>query len=291
MNTRRWHADDGDLARLADGTDDPSSAASLETHLLRCAECRRRAGNARRPPPSSELRAGTRWPTRSTGPSRTRCCVRSAMATPGLLQAAWLAAVLLVWLVPLVAARPSATAACSRCWCWHRSRRSPRWPSPTATRSDPAGELALATPTAGLRLVAPARAAGRPSRAARRRRAARGRLLDRRLPMRLALGWLLPGLALAVTGGPGRHDPARSATSSSPRRLGRSGSSPSRGPPPRARARRRRRRPGRRPRASSRPRGRARGGRPHPRPPRRRRLPEDHMSTTDTATHTPRARC
>ena len=95
--------------------------------------------------------------------------------------------------------------------------------------AEPAGELALATPTAGLRVVAaravlvalPAVPVGV------------GVALLLGLPTPVAFGWLLPGAALAVAGGPGRHDPAGSLGR---RRVPgrRSGPWPSRGPPRRA---------------------------------------------------------
>ena len=89
--------------------------------------------------------------------------------------------------------------------------------------SDPAGEICLATPTAGLRLVAMralvvslaalplafARSAGR-------------RHLDQAVPMRLAVAWCLPGLALAalvLLAGTTRIDPLHVALAVE-RRLG-----------------------------------------------------------------------
>jgi hypothetical protein len=38
--TTTWHVDDAALARWIDGTDGSVSGASVEQHLLTCAECR-----------------------------------------------------------------------------------------------------------------------------------------------------------------------------------------------------------------------------------------------------------
>ena len=49
-----WHAHPDDLAAYVAGDDDPVLAASVETHLLRCADCRTALARATRTAPGGE---------------------------------------------------------------------------------------------------------------------------------------------------------------------------------------------------------------------------------------------
>ena len=207
--TQTWHADEETLRAWADGSAAPVLAASLEAHLLRCDECRRRTAVIAPHSPGSDV--VRRWDALADRIDRPRAnpLLRLGLATPGL-RTAWLASVLLLLTLPVVVAvldlrlpvfmalapvAPLAAVALTY-----------------GRHAEPAGELALATPTAGLRVVA-ARAVLVALSAVP---VGVGVALLLGLPTPVALGWLLPGAALAslvVLAGTTRLDPAVVAAS------------------------------------------------------------------------------
>ena len=211
-----WHADDQDLTTYLAGAAPLVLAASLESHLLGCASCRARLG-ALSGPTERDLAWG-RLAERVDRPSRSPWIVRSAVATPMMVRAA-LVAVLLVGLVPLVAATAFGEAGLLTLLVL--APLAPVCAVALAYRdgSDPSGELALATPSAGLRLVALrallVSAVALPL--------AFGVLLAADLwiadvPLRLAFAWCLPGLALSalvLLAGTTRIDPLHVALAAS----------------------------------------------------------------------------
>lgn len=211
-----WHADDQDLTTYLAGGAPLVLAASLESHLLGCASCRARLG-ALSGPTELDLAWG-RLAERVDRPSRSPWIVRSAVATPMMVRAA-LVAVLLVGLVPLVAATAFGEAGLLTLLVL--APLAPVCAVALAYRdgSDPSGELALATPSAGLRLVALrallVSAVALPL--------AFGVLLAVDLwiadvPLRLAFAWCLPGLALSalvLLAGTTRIDPLHVALAAS----------------------------------------------------------------------------
>ena len=202
--TQTWHADEETLRSWASGAAAPVLAASVEAHLLRCDECRRRTSAQ-----SAGDSAGDsvrRWEELADRIDRPRShpLLRLGFATPGL-RGAWLASLLVLLALPVVvsvlgdrlplfmALAPVAPLA-AVALAYGRN-------------TEPAGELALVTPTAGLRVVAvrallvavPAVPIG-----------VGGALLFG-LPTTLAFGWLLPGAALAslvALAGTTRLDPS-----------------------------------------------------------------------------------
>jgi hypothetical protein len=204
-----WHADDQDRgAYLASGTS-PVLVASLESHLMGCAACRARLGTLSSP--TERDLAWDRLADAVDRPSRSPWIVRSAVATPVMLRAALLATVL-VGLVPLVAA--SAFGDLGIVVLLVLAPLAPVAAVALAYRdsSDPSGEMGLAAPAAGLRLVA-LRALLVSTVALP---LAVGVLLAvdawlGDLPLGLAFAWCLPGLALAalvLLAGTTRIDPA-----------------------------------------------------------------------------------
>ena len=202
--TQTWHADDETLRSWASGAAAPVLAASIEAHLLRCEECRHRTSTLS--PARTESDAVRRWDALADEIDRPRSVpfMRLGLSTPGL-RAAWVTALLVLLAlpaviglvgdrVPLVTALAPVAPLAAVALAYHRS-------------SDPAGELALAVPTAGLRLVA-ARAVIVALSAVP---VGVGGALAAGLPAQVALGWLLPGAALAalvVLAGTTRTDPA-----------------------------------------------------------------------------------
>jgi len=211
-----WHADDQHLAAYVAGDAAPVLAASLETHLLGCADCRGRlAGLSSR---TEQELAWARLADSVDRPSRSPWMVRSAVATPVMVQAAAVA-VLLVGLVPLLAA--TAWGDRGLVTLLVLAPLAPVAAVALAYRdtSDPSGEIGLVAPTAGLRLVA-LRAL---LVAAVALPLAVGVLLAvdhwiDPVPVRLAFAWCLPGLALAalvLLAGTTRLDPAHVAVAAS----------------------------------------------------------------------------
>jgi len=207
--TQTWHADEETLQAWADGSAAPVLAASLEAHLLRCDECRRRTATLAAPSPRSD--SVRRWDALADRIDRPRSSplLRLGLATPGL-RTAWLASILLLLTLPVVAAvldvrlpvfmalapvAPLAAVALTY-----------------GRDAEPAGELALAAPAAGLRVVA-ARAVLVTLSAVP---VGVGVALLVGLPAGVAFGWLLPGAALAslvALAGTTRLDPAVVAAS------------------------------------------------------------------------------
>ena len=200
-----WHAHPNDLAAYVAGDDDPVLAASVETHLLRCADCRTalaRAAAPRRGAPS----AG--WDTLAAvvDTPRSAPLARLGVSTRPL-RAAWLLAALLVLLVPVVPALVTGRGLPTLLLALAPIAPSLAVVLAYRTSADPAGEMALAAPVAGLRIVS-ARALLVGLVAAPLGVAA-ALLLDQ--PLAVALGWLLPGLALSslvLLAGTTRVDPA-----------------------------------------------------------------------------------
>lgn len=207
-----WHADDHDLDAYRTGSTSPVLAASLETHLLGCADCRGRLG-ALADPAEQEV-AWSRLADAVDRPSRSPWIIRSAVATPLMVQAA-LIAVLLVGLVPLIAS--TALGEAGVVILLVLAPLAPVAAVALAYRdtSDPSGEMGLAAPAAGLRLVA--LRALLVSTVALPLAVAVLLAVDTWLgdvPVRLAFAWCLPGLALAalvLLAGTTRIDPVQVA--------------------------------------------------------------------------------
>jgi hypothetical protein len=210
-----WHADEGDLVAYLGGGGMAVVDASVEAHLLACAGCRDRLAQL-----SGDHELEQAWdrlvdvidrPTTTFVQRLTpgRATILPTVATPPMLRAA-LVAVTLVGLIPLLPAvmfgerglalllflaplAPATAVAVSyRQW------------------SDPAGEVTLASPSAGLRLVA--MRALVVSLMALPFAVAVGWLSD--MPIRLAFAWCLPGAALAgvvLLAGTTRLDPLHAA--------------------------------------------------------------------------------
>lgn len=205
MNT--WHVSEHELTDYLSGTAGAVLTASVETHVLGCAQCRgslaAAGGGAARPdterrwaalveqidrPPSPRWSRWARW-----SGAHPSLVTRASVSSPPLL-AAWLSALALVLLLPVlpvVLAGQEATTALLAV-----APLAPMAAVVLAYRraTDPAGELALATPLAGFRLVATravlVAVAAAPA----------GVLLGLALglPAYVAFGWLLPGLALSA---------------------------------------------------------------------------------------------
>jgi hypothetical protein len=199
-----WHADPNDLAAYAGGGDDPVLAASVETHLLRCADCRTALARVADRPATER-----RWEALADVVDTPRAAplARLGVSTRPL-RAAWLLAALLVLLVPVVPAVVAGGPGLPTLLL----ALAPVAPSLAValayrTSADPAGEMALASPIAGLRIVS-VRALLVGLVAAPLGVAA---ALAVQLPLAVALGWLLPGLALSclvLLAGTTRLDPA-----------------------------------------------------------------------------------
>ena len=217
MTTGRnaWHVAERDLAGYADGVLDPVPASSVETHLLACAGCRDalgRVADGDREDAWQRLTDSIDQPTRGLLDRLVlgRVPARSAIATPAMVQAA-LAAVALVGAVPLVLAAISPGAAPLAVLAL--APLAPVAAVALAYRqgADPAGEIALATPTAGLRRVA--MRALVVSVGAMTLTVTALLVADAwaDVPAGLAVAWCLPGLALAalvLLAGTTRLDPA-----------------------------------------------------------------------------------
>jgi hypothetical protein len=189
--TQTWHADEESLQSWASGTAAPVLAASVEAHLLRCEECRHRTGAlSAATTPDDSVR---RWDALSDVIDRPRAnpFLRLGVATPGL-RTAWLASVLLLLALPAAVASLGVRLPLFMAL-------APVAPLAAVALAygrdaEPAGELALAVPAAGLRVVA-LRALLVTSSALP---FGIGGALVVGLPVQVALGWLLPGAALAA---------------------------------------------------------------------------------------------
>ena len=215
MNT--WHANPADLAAYAAGEGDPLLAASVETHLMRCADCRAVLAASSHDGSPTATTPGTagaeterRWADLTAVVDRPAA---SPLARLGIssrpLRTAWLAAALLVLAVPLVPALVAGRGPGLPTLMLALAPIAPTIAVVVAYRkdADPAGEMALAAPVAGLRIVT-----GRAllvAIGAAPVGIAAALLLG--LPLPVALGWLLPGLALStlvLLAGTTRIDPA-----------------------------------------------------------------------------------
>jgi len=201
-----WHLTPPTVTAYRAADVDPVMAASVEAHLLGCAECRAAVAASAGPRAAAESRR--RWESlaEQVDASRRPPLTRLGLSTPPLL-AAWAAALVMVFLVPVLplftmgAGVPTLLLALAPL--------APPAAVVLAYRvgADPAGELSLATPLAGLRLVA-----------ARALLVAIGAVplglaaaLVLGLPLSVAFAWLLPGLALSAVvllAGTTRLDPA-----------------------------------------------------------------------------------
>jgi hypothetical protein len=148
IHETEWHADGDQVAAYVAGRAEPVFAASLETHLVGCADCRARLAAATS---DTELAWG-RLADVIDQPSRS-WLLRSTIATPALVQAAALG-VLLVGIVPLVISALAGDAGLVTLLVL--APLAPVAAVALAYRdgADPTGEISLATPAAGLRLVA-----------------------------------------------------------------------------------------------------------------------------------------
>ena len=217
---RGWHAGEQELAAYETGRAHRSLAASIEAHLLRCAECR--TALAARTPAAETDRAWARLADSVDRPSTSllgrltggHWFARSVVATPALLQAA-LAAVVLVGLVPLVTAMVAGDAGVVALLVLAPLAPMAAVAIAYRDRVDPAGEISLAAPSAGLRLVT-LRALVVALVALPLAFLVLG-AVDRwatEVPMSLGLAWCLPGLALAalvLLAGTTRLDPVQVA--------------------------------------------------------------------------------
>jgi hypothetical protein len=212
-----WHADDEDLATYLGGGTSPLVAASLETHLLGCARCRARLAEL-----TDEAARSAAWERLADAidhPSRGPWLLRSVVATPAMLQAA-LVSLTLVGLVPLVAAL-FVSGDAGLVALLVLAPLAPVAAVALAYRgsADPSGEISLATPAAGLRLVA-LRAVVVTAAALPLAFVALlviGHWVDD-LPVSVAFAWCLPGLALAalvLAAGTTRLDPVMVAVATS----------------------------------------------------------------------------
>ena len=210
-----WHATPAELSAYRHGSDDSVLAASIEAHLLGCSLCREvLAGNG-------VVRSDTvrRWEdltSRLDDPSEARWSFlqRSGVTRPSLstrpLLIAWVAAVVLLLILPLLPLLVGGAGGTTLLLA--AAPLAPMIAVVLAYRqaTDPAGELALATPMAGFRLVA-TRAM---TVALTATPVAVVVALLLHLPTYVAFGWLLPGLALAslvLVAGTLRLDPAVTA--------------------------------------------------------------------------------
>jgi hypothetical protein len=215
-----WHAEGPELAAYAAGDGSPVMATSIEAHLIGCAACRARLGAVT--DPGERDRAWARLADVVDRPSRSLLArltgghwlARSAVATPAMVQAA-VVAVLLVGLVPLVTAAVVGDAGLVALLVL--APLAPVAAVALAYRdwSDPAGELGLATPTAGLRLVAMrALVVASVALPVAFLALAAVDVWVADVPVRLALAWCLPGLALSAVvllAGTTRLDPTQVA--------------------------------------------------------------------------------
>lgn len=210
-----WHAAETDLAAYLTGSTTPLIAASVETHLLACADCRDRlsriADDGERDEAWDRLADAIDRPTPSLLQRLTRghAAMAATVATPLTLRAALLA-VVLVGLIPLAPALFAGEAGLALLLVLAPLAPTAAVAVSYRTWADPAGEITLSTPSAGLRLVA-MRAlvvalAALPL--------AVGVVWLADTPVRLAFAWCLPGVALAgcvLLVGTTRMDPLRAA--------------------------------------------------------------------------------
>ncbi len=197
-----WHVAERDLAGYAGGVLAPVPASSVEAHLLACAVCRDALGRVADGGREEAWQRLTDAIDRPTPGLLDRLALgrvpaRSAIATPAMVRAA-LAAVALVALVPLVLAAFTPDAAPLAVLAL--APLAPVAAVALAYRqgADPAGEIALATPTAGLRRVAMRALVVSVGAMALTVTALLVADAWADVPAGLAVAWCLPGLALAA---------------------------------------------------------------------------------------------
>jgi len=202
-----WHLTTHTVALYRSAGADAVLAASVEAHLIGCPECRTTVATAAGPRAEADSRR--RWDALAAEVDRPRRSplARLGLSTPPLL-AAWGVAVVLVFVVPVLPVLLTTGGSVPTLLLALAPVASPVAVALSyQVASDPAGELTLATPVAGLRLVA-ARAL-LVGVAAIPLGVAAAVVLD--LSLALALAWLLPGLALSsvvLLAGTTRLDPA-----------------------------------------------------------------------------------
>ncbi len=194
-----WHASTDELLAYRRGSDNYVLAASVEAHLLACSVCRGalaeqgdiRSDTQRRWEDLTaklESPAAARW-----SPLHRSGVVRPAVSTRPLL-IAWGAAITLLLVLPLLPLLVGVAE--GRTLLLAVAPLAPMMAVVLAYRqaSDPAGELALATPMAGFRLIATRAVAV--ALTAAPVAVVVALLLDQ--PSYVTFGWLVPGLALAT---------------------------------------------------------------------------------------------
>jgi len=218
-----WHAGAQELAGYLSGRAPRAQAASVEAHLLGCADCRAllarvtgETGDTAREAAWERLADTIDRPSAGLVGrlSRGHLLVRSSVATPAMVQAA-LASTVLVGLVPLLTALAVGDAGLVALLVL--APLAPMAAVALAFRegADPAGEISLATASAGLKVVALRALAV--SLVALPLAVAVLLAVDtwvEPVPMRLGAAWCLPGLALAAVvllAGTTRLDPMRVA--------------------------------------------------------------------------------
>lgn len=206
-----WHVTVPDLETYRSGAAPAVLADSVEAHLLHCAECREElAAMVGADGADGAADSDRRWAAvraRLDAGTASSPLLHLGVATRPLLAALGVAGLLLV-LLPLAVAALAGTDKVPT-MVLAAAPLAPMIAVAFAYRreTDPAGELSLAAPVAGLRLVARrsllVSAAGAPL----------GVLtaLATGVPLHVALAWLLPGLALSgavLLAGTTRLDPA-----------------------------------------------------------------------------------
>lgn len=205
-----WHASPEDLLSYRTGGASPMVAASLDAHLIRCPECRRALTAVADQPAAAD--SARRWQMVDdrieAGASRrpARDLLRLGLASRPLAGALLLAVALLV-AVPLVIATLSGRSV--EVALLSGAPLAPMVAVALSYRreTDPVGELALAAPLSGVRLVS--RRALLVAAVSVPIGVVGGLLLG--IPLEVALAWLLPGLALSalvLVAGTTRLDPA-----------------------------------------------------------------------------------
>jgi len=194
-----WHATTEELVAYRNGSGNSVLAASIEAHLLACPRCRGALAEHAVGRSETERRwADLTARMDSPSPARWFAATRSGVTRPALatrpLVAAWLVAMGLLMTMPLLPLLVVGTGGTTVLLA--AAPLAPMIAVVLAYRqsTDPAGELALATPMAGFRLVATRAVAV----ALTATPVGVGAALLLGLPAYVAFGWLLPGLALAT---------------------------------------------------------------------------------------------
>lgn len=200
-----WHATSEELTAYRYGEADGAITASIEAHLLACGDCRHAladVGGATAPDETAR-----RWAqlTERLDTPGSSTLSRLAMSTRPLLSA-WLLAMVLVLLLPLIPVLVVGLAAPTLLLAMAPLAPIAAVALSYRSSSDPAGELAGATPMAGLRTVAVRALVV--SLGAVPLGIGAGLLLP--FPTEFAFAWLVPGLALSslvLLAGTTRLDP------------------------------------------------------------------------------------